>query len=57
VQNRLSVLTTSGPDSNTGLSTGVIQRVLTTKTPASDQKVAVNATPEVPQYEVSQSSS
>jgi len=43
-----------GPDSNTGLSTGVIQRVLTTKTPAGDQKVAVNATPEVPQYEVSQ---
>ncbi|RPA74784.1 hypothetical protein BJ508DRAFT_418442 [Ascobolus immersus RN42] len=41
-----------GPDSNTGLSTGVIQRVLTSKTPAGDQQVAVNATPQVPQYEI-----
>jgi len=41
-----------GPNSNTSVSTGTIERVITSKQPAGDTKVSVNASEDNPRYEI-----
>ncbi|RPA85754.1 hypothetical protein BJ508DRAFT_193552, partial [Ascobolus immersus RN42] len=52
VGDRVQYRPIGGPDSNTSTSTGTIERVLTSKTPAGSTGVSVNASVEEPQYEI-----